>query len=161
MSTIYMKYGNIKGDATEAKHKEWLNINSINFSMNRNVTTRAGQVSNRDKGTVNMNDLVVTKSVDKSTPELLGKACAGASSDKCTIDLLQVEDKTAKVYMQYVLEDCIITSYSIDSVSAMEPTEVFTINFSKLSVEYTPHDKSNKAQGPTSAFYDPTEVISG
>ncbi len=161
MADMFLKFGTVKGDATEKNHKEWLSLSSISFGMNRNIQTQAGKVSNRDKGTVVMHDLVCTKSVDKSTPEMLNYACSGSTPKDAQIDLLRVEDGKTSVYMTYKLTDCLISSYQIDSVASTEPTEVFTLNFVKMQVDYVPHGKDNKAGGPTSAFYDPTDVVGG
>jgi type VI secretion system secreted protein Hcp len=150
----YMKLGDIKGEATEAKdgHKNEIEILSVNFDaaqagIARDVAT--GQASGkRDAATGQATGkrqhkpFVITKQVDKSSPKL-AEAVAKGKVFK-TVEIGEANGT-------YTLTDVVISSVQPSS-GGDRPMESLSLNYTKI--EWMPKDKADKAavrESPTKA----------
>ncbi len=53
---IYMKFGDVKGEVTEDKHKGWIELNSFQFGVGRAVSSGAGGANARKHGAKHQRD---------------------------------------------------------------------------------------------------------
>jgi type VI secretion system secreted protein Hcp len=58
--------------------------------------------------------------------------------------------------MDYTLEDCLVSGYSMSASSEGDPLETVTLSFSKIMINYNDFDKTNKASSPQRVGYDLT-----
>ncbi len=58
---IYMKYDRIKGGVTAEGHKDWIQFQSCQWGVHRNIRSAAGRGTNREASAPSVNDIVVTK----------------------------------------------------------------------------------------------------
>ena len=65
---IFAQFEDISGESIDSDHKDWIDIESFNFSMG--VPGTATTTTSRRRGDVIFNDITLTKGVDKSTPKL-------------------------------------------------------------------------------------------
>ncbi len=98
---------------------------------------QTGLGSDRDPSNPSFAEATFSRKTDKASPDLFKQAVHGQSLGEATIHFLQTAagDKT-QVYLEYVLGDPIISSYSISS-GGERPTESFSLNFVKVSKKYT------------------------
>ena len=64
----YLKIDGIAGNATDHKHKDWIEVQS--FSWGENNTGVASHGAGGGAGKVHMQDLQFVKQMDKSSPKL-------------------------------------------------------------------------------------------
>jgi type VI secretion system secreted protein Hcp len=153
---IYMKYGDLKGEVTETKHKEWIACDSVQFGVGRSTSVEVGsgqEKRHRDQPTVT--DLQVSRSSDSSSPLLFQQSVVGQPA-KVEIHFLKPAsgpDKEPPLYLVWDLRNCLITSYSVAG-GAGGLSEMFGINFTAINIEYTPYDDKDKAGTPTRGFFD-------
>ncbi len=82
-------------------------------------------------------DLSVVKELDSSSP-LLNKACWGGTHiDKVVMQLNRAAGDQKQKYMEYTLEDVIISSVSVGGGGGVVPSESVTFNYGKLQTVYT------------------------
>jgi type VI secretion system secreted protein Hcp len=70
---MFIKIGDIKGESTDDAHKDEVDVLAWSWGMSQTGTTHGG--AGGGAGKVNVQDITVTKYVDKATPNLMD-ACA-------------------------------------------------------------------------------------
>ena len=140
-AAAFMKLGDIKGEATDSKHKEWIEVLSISQSVVRGEGL-TGQ--SRRRGDVIMEDIVCVKELDKSSPKLAESVCTGKVFPKVEIEMTatytNADGTDGRVtYYKYELTNVMVTSYTISGSAqgAEVPTEQFSLNFEEIRVIYT------------------------
>ena len=73
----FVKLGDIKGEATDDGHKDWILIESMSSPLFRSIPEGAKD-SQRTKGDTTLGDIVVVRQLDKSSTKLQ-EACANGS----------------------------------------------------------------------------------
>lgn len=141
----FLKIEGIDGDSTDDKHKSWMEIMAFNFAIDRGISQSSSGGGGMASGRPNWTQLEIVKTIDKSTP-LLFKALAEAQAiKKVTLELCRGQKQK---FMQYVMEDCMISSYSPNGNpgGADElPTESVSIAFSSMEFIYTDTDQRTGA----------------
>ena len=156
---IYFKIGDIKGNATHDKHKEWLDVQSLQWSTSRQITTRAGAAQNREASEPSLSEVSLFKEMDGASPKLLTEALTGAAGKKVEIHLVST-GSPGVTYAEYELTNGLLSSYSM-STGGDRPTETLTISFTKIQFKYTPYDDKHKAGDPITVSYDVSTTKSG
>jgi type VI secretion system secreted protein Hcp len=150
---IYVQIDGIKGNATQEGHKDWLDISSLQWGVSRRLATPTGSSINREASEPSVSEVTLTKLLDASSPPIFQQATTGkAGGIKTTIHLVTTGDP-GLTYMEYVLENSLISSYSVSS-SGDRPYETIMINFTKITMKFTPYDDKNKPGSPVGAGYD-------
>ena len=129
----FIKIGDIQGDASDRDHKEWIVIESFNQGLEQPPLGATGTTRRRDA--VVLNDLTVTKKLDKSTPKLMEYCAKGQVVPKLELDLVD----SGKVYYKITLDNARISS--INTVTLCEPDcefmDIVGISYSKITWEYS------------------------
>jgi type VI secretion system secreted protein Hcp len=156
---IYLKYDGIDGEATHEKHKNWIDVASLQFGTGRGISTPAGAAANREASQPSISEVVITKQLDGASPKLFTESVTGAVGKKVEIHLVNTGNP-GNTYVEYVLTNSLISGYSVSS-GGDRPTESISINFTKLEFKFTPFDDKNKAGTPVTVNYDLTSTKSG
>ena len=150
---IYMTFGYIKWEVTETNHKNWVELDSIEFSTVRSATQETGNPK-RNIGAPSISKITITKNMDNSTPSLFLEAISG-NGQNCVIRYL----KGANVYMEYKLENALISKYVQhklkDETGAHEEIQ---ISFTTIKTVYTPYDVTGRKGTPMASGYNITEA---
>jgi type VI secretion system Hcp family effector len=151
----YMKFGGIKGDATQEvggrvlikdpaflEKQGWISISEFKWIIDRKITTRTGaHGGTRDSKQPHIDIFTVKKEADRATSELLTAICSSNNSNTCTIIFLKTGDP-GEVYMQYRFSNVFITNIIID-FTAEKHTETLQINFTKVEMAHLSSDTTN------------------
>ena len=93
---------------------------------------------------------------DNSATALFKESVTGAAGKKVKIKFVQTGADKVVEFMDYELEECMISGYSISADSESDPIETITLSFAKLMVNYSDFDKANKSTSPQRVGYDLT-----
>lgn len=147
MILLQFKGDAIKGESKIESHKDWISVDSFQLGVGRAITT-TGLGSDRDPSNPSFSEATFHRSTDKASPDLFKQAVHGQSLGEAKIHFLQTAagDKT-QTYLEYVLGEPIISSYSISS-GGERPTESFSLNFVKISKKYTAFSGSKVGDQP-------------
>ncbi|MFO1159795.1 MAG: type VI secretion system tube protein Hcp [Reyranellaceae bacterium] len=137
---IYMKFGDVKGQVTTDGFKDWIELNSFQYGVNRSVTSGAGGAG-REGAHPHISEIVVTKVFDAASPKLYQDSVAGTFSSKVEIKLTTTTKNKVDTYLAVELTDCGVSSYSTSS-GGDTPHESLSLNFTKIM--YTPSPLDNK-----------------
>jgi type VI secretion system secreted protein Hcp len=149
---IYMKFGGIDGDVTTDGYKNWIELNSFQYGVGRNVSSGAGG-STRESSAPNISEIVVTKHFDKASAKLYQDSVAGTFDTKVEIKMNTTTKNKTETFLTFELTDCGVSSYSLSS-GGDAPMESLSLNFLKIMVTPTPLDKSGQIKKGDVVSYD-------
>ena len=153
---IYMKFGDkVKGQVQTEGFKDWIELQSFQYGVNRNVSTGAGG-QGREGAHPHVSDIVVTKHFDVASPLLYQDSVAGSFSTKVEIKLTTTTKNKIDTYLAVELTDCGVASYSTSAhggVGGEVPMESLSLNFTKIMYSPSPLDtKGSPVKGAAVTF---------
>lgn len=146
----FIKFDGVDGESTDKGHEKWSNMFSFSQSI---VKAGAGTGTTRRRGDVVLDDIMVIKQLDKSSPKLAEAVCKGKVFPKVEIDVTASYTDDAKVtFYRYELKNVQISSYQIGGDTSLGgdgsgPTENLSLNFEEIKVTYTECDSAGKKKG--------------
>lgn len=153
---IYIEYDGIEGNVTAEGFEKHIKVLSANFGVGRGISMEAGNMANREATRPSLSEITFTKYADTATPALFKESVTGAAGKVVKIKFVQTGADSVNVYMDYELEDCLVSGYSISASDEGDPVESINLSFSKLMVNYHDYDKENAGQSPQRVGYDLT-----
>jgi type VI secretion system secreted protein Hcp len=147
-AAAYIKFEGVDGEAQDKDHKGWSDLAS--FSQGISMPGDGATGATRRRGDVVLEDVVVTKELDKSSPKLAEAICKGKVYPKVEIHVTASYTDAGRVtYFRYELKNVLVTSYDISGSGQSEevPMETLSLNFEEIKVTYTETDAAGKSKG--------------
>jgi len=144
----YIKFDGVEGEAQDKDHKGWSDILAFSQSLQKPGFAATGPT--RRRGDVILEDIQVTKELDKASPKIAEGVCKGKVFPKVEIELTASYTDAGRVtYFRYELKNVQVTSYGISGSGQAEevPTEECSLNFEEIKVTYTEADSGGKSKG--------------
>ena len=142
---MFLKLGDIKGEAKDSKHKEEIDVLAWSWGMSNSGSMQSG--GGGGSGKANVSDISLTKFIDKSSPNLMLYCCSGKHFGNATLVVRKSGD-TPLEYLKIMLEDVLITGVSTGGSGGEDRlTENLTLNFAKYKVSYQPQAKDGGPEG--------------
>jgi type VI secretion system secreted protein Hcp len=136
---MFLKLEGIKGEATDATHKEEIDVLAWSWGLSQSGSTHIG--TGGGAGKVNVQDISFTKWLDKSSPVLFLDCASGKHIPEATLTVRKAGDKPLE-YLKIKLNDLIVSSISTGGSGGEDRlTENVTLNFAKVQVTYTSQKK--------------------
>jgi type VI secretion system secreted protein Hcp len=151
---MFIQIGDLKGEAQDKTHKELIDVLAWSWGMSQSGTMHMG--GGGGGGKVNVQDLSITKFVDKSTPPLMGACAQGTQYPEAKLVVRKAGGKSPLEYIILSLKDVIITSVSAGGSGGEDRlTENVTLNFAEFKYEYQPQKPDGSKDGGAIPFaYD-------
>lgn len=143
---IYVKYGNIKGDATHTNHKGsdgWWAAHSCSMNVSRSISTPTGATQDRTPSHAFLQDIVLTKTQNTSSSAFFKEATVGEGVP-CTIHFVQDGGAHGETYMELTLTNAMISLYGQHGAESGRPTETISVSCTKIEVKTTEYDAKGK-----------------
>jgi len=153
---IYLQYDGIKGNVTAEGYKDHIAVDSVQFGVGRGISMEPGNMSNREATRPSVSEVTLTKVADNSVTAIFKEAVTGSAGKKVVIKFVRTGADKVQEFMDYTLEDCLVSGYSMSASSEGDPQETITLSFSKIMINYNDFDKTNKASSPQRVGYDLT-----
>jgi type VI secretion system secreted protein Hcp len=148
---MFMKIDDIKGESSDAKHKDAIDVLSWNWGLSQSGSAHHG--SGTGTGKVSVRDVSFTKHVDRATPVLVKYCCKGKFFDKATLYVRKAGDSPVE-YIKLEMSHGLISSVTNGGSGHDERlTETITLNFKAFKLDYTPQ-KDGKAEAVVPAAWD-------
>ncbi len=132
----------IKGESTDPDHKDWIDIESFSWGVNRTLNSNSSTKGDREVGNAQISDLHIVRNMDSSTSKLFLDACCGKGKE-IKLELTKTGTGSgSETYMKYVFTNAVISNYTVNGTSSdtSHPTETITIAFIKVDMSYNTHD---------------------
>jgi type VI secretion system secreted protein Hcp len=151
-SDIFAKIGDIKGESTDTKHKNEIDVLSWSWGVSQTGTMAHG--SGGGEGKASFHDFNFTHHIDKASP-LLMKACAtGQHISEATITVRKA-GKGQQEYLVIKMSDVLVTSVAMSVVAdESTTTENVTLQFAKVDLEYKPQKPDGSLAAGIQFKYD-------
>ncbi len=145
----YIKFDGVDGEFQDKDHKNWSVIEAFSQMISKPGN---GTGVTRRRGDVVLDDIVITKQLDKSSTKLAESLCKGKVFPKVEIDVTASYTDAGRVtFYRYELKNVQITSYSISGATSSGQdhavTEQMMLNFEEIKVTYTECDNAGKKKG--------------
>ncbi len=154
--SIFLNYEGIKGEASDSGHKDWVDLEDLQWGISRSITSSTSTQGDRESSNAVISDLIVTRRMDSATPKFFIESCCGTGKD-VTIHLTKTGTGSGTdTYMEYKLKNALISNYKVisNSQDIERPTEEIKISFIDIDVKYTPYDEDGNAESPIAVGFD-------
>ena len=150
-ASMFLSIPSIPGSSTTQGFTNDIVLNSFHFSNARTITLSSGSTEQQASAPA-ISDLVITKTMDKSSPGIVKALLLNQGISKIDIFLTKASafSKGQFVYAHYVLSNVLFSSYSVSS-GGDAPTESIGINFEKLQTTVTTQNPDGSV-GQTISF---------
>ena len=142
----YIKFEGVDGESKDKDHKGWSDLDSFSQGMSQPGSSATGPA--RRRGDVILDDISVTKNLDKASPKIGEAVCNGKVFPKVEIHLTASYTDAGRVtYYAYELKNVLVTHYHVSGSGQSEqvPIDDIAMNFEEIKVTYTEaDDKGNK-----------------
>jgi type VI secretion system secreted protein Hcp len=140
---MFLKIEPVKGEAQDKAHMDEIDVLAWSWGMSQSGTTHMG--SGGGSGKVNVQDLSVTKYIDKSSPDLMLACCNGKHFGEAILTVRKAGENPLE-YVKMKMTDVIITAVSTGGSGGEDRlTENVTLNFAKVGVDYKEQTKTGGA----------------
>lgn len=144
---MFLKIEGVDGEAvdTTGGHSDEIEVLAWNWGMSKSGTAGVGLGT----GKVNIQDLTITKFVDKSSTDFWEFLEEGEGFEEAILTVRKAGDPSLVDYLVYTLKNVRVTSFSTGGSSGEDRiTEDFTLNFSEIEIKYTPQRPDGSAEEP-------------
>ena len=154
--SIFMQLEGIRGESSDIFHKQWVDIESIEWRINRQITSRTSTRKDRESSNPEFSELLLFKRMDVATPYLFLESCCGRGKTIVIDCTKSGPSHGSDTYMQYRLENALISHYTVGVKNKRDkrPMEAIKINFKRLDQRYIPYNEDNIIQAPIAVGYD-------
>jgi len=146
----FIKIGDIVGESQDNAHSGEIDVLSWDWGMAQSGTMHSG--SGGGGGKVAIQDISITKTVDKATPVLM-KACSDGTQFPEAVLTIRKAGTEPLEYLIITMTDVIITSVSTGGSGGEDVIrETTKLNFAQVSVEYQPQAPDGSPEGGTITY---------
>lgn len=164
----FLKLDGIDGEAQDSKFKNQIDVLSFSFGATQGGTSHVG--GGGGKGRVALQDIVITKNLDKASPALFQYCCSGQPITKAVLTSRKA-GKDQQPYYVVTMTDVLVSSHGTgDPVAqhqsvagggkASQPaddwlaSETITLNYSTISIAYSEQAADGSVKGAITKGWD-------
>jgi len=141
---IFAKIGDIKGESTDDKHKDEIEVLSFSWGVTNSGTIKTGGGGGAGKAT--FQDLAFVHTIDKASPILFRTCATGQHIKEATITQRKA-GKGQQEFLVIKMNDVIITGVTLSDSGSGGTSENVSLAFAKVEYEVKPQ----KADGSLDA----------
>jgi len=143
---MFLKLGDIKGESKDQAHRDEIEISRWGWGMSQTGSMHTG--SGGGAGKVNIENLSISKVMDKSSPNLMMACSTGKHYPEARLVVRKAGGSNAVEYLVITLKEVMVTSYQTDAVTSSDVlTEVIALNFATVEVSYQPQKSDGGKDG--------------
>ena len=139
-ANIFIQIEGIKGDSTEDKHKDWIEVLSFSEGFSQAGGGSASAQGAHAGARVDASDFTVSKGSDSASPTLALFCCQGKGIKAIKMEVCRTLNDENVPFIIYEFKDAIIASFSMSGSGDSVPMETFTIRFAEIHFDYVPTD---------------------
>jgi type VI secretion system secreted protein Hcp len=145
---LFLKVDGATGESANAKHKEWIDLESFSWGANQESSMHVG--GGGGAGKVSFQDLSCVAHVDKAYPAMLVKCASGEHIGKVQIAGAKAGGDEMEYY-KITLEDVLVTHVSVSGATGAQVVVHYGFQASKVKSEYSVQTEKG-GKGATSEF---------
>lgn len=151
----YLKIGDIKGESTDERHKQWVEIFGVNFGVTQPRASTVSTAGGHTNGKAELSEVSFTKLADVASPILFQHCAMGKTIPTAVIEFMRADGEGKPInYFKIELDNVMISSFQPNSGEGGILTEQVNLAYSKIKVSYTQQKIAGGASGNTSGGWD-------
>ena len=140
---MFIQIGALKGESVDKVHAGKTDVLAWSWGLSNSGSAHVG--GGAGAGKVNVQDLSITKYIDKSTPDLLLTCCNGKHHDSAVLIVRKAGEKPLE-YLKITMTELMVTAVSTGGSGGEDRlTENVTLNFASVKVDYVEQKKDGSA----------------
>jgi len=149
---ILLKIEGVDGESVIDGHEAEIDVLAWSWGMTQSGSMHVG--GGGGSGKVNIQDVSLTKYVDKASTNLMRACCNGEHLKEATLTVRKA-GKDAVDYVKIKMSPVLVTSLSTGGSGGEDKlTENLTLNFAKMEVGYTPQKEDGTAEAEISLIWN-------
>jgi type VI secretion system secreted protein Hcp len=149
---MFLKLNGIQGESLDKTHASEIDVLAWSWGASNSGTTHMG--GGGGAGVANVQDLSLTKYVDKASPALLLRVLNGAHIPDATL-VVRKTGTTPIEYNKIIMTEVLVTSVSMGGSGGEDRlTENVSLNFAKVEFSYSYLDATGKTITVTPTKWD-------
>lgn len=149
---MFLRIKGVEGESVDKVHAKEIDISSWSWGMSQSGTTHVARGGGAGK--VSVQDVTITKLVDKSTPNLIKACCNGKHFDEAVITVRKAGEKPLE-YIILTMKDVLVTNVSEGGSGGEDRlSESITLNFAEFSYVYVPQKRDGGPEGKIEATFN-------
>ena len=150
---ILLKIDGVEGDSKVDGHEGEIDVLSASFGAVNSSSRAYGGGAGTSKVTVQ--DLMITKRADKSSPNLFLKTCDGTHYDTATLVFRKAGGEGGPVdYLKYEMSHVFVSSWQQSGGGDQFAMETIGMSFEKVKVTFTGQDDTGASTEPVEVEWD-------
>lgn len=143
---MFLRLDQIKGESRDITRAGDIDVLAWSWGASNSGTTHTGTIS---AGKANVQDISVTKFIDKSSPTLLLNTMNGTHIASGELVVRKAGLKQPLEYLKIEMKDILITSLSTGGSGGEDRlTENVSLNFGRYRLTYTPENQDGTVGSP-------------
>ena len=149
---MFLKLDGCDGESADDEHTDEIDLLAYSWGMTQSGSMHIG--GGGGSGKVNVQDMSITKYLDKATTVLMQKCCSGKHFSSAVLTCRKAGEKPI-TYLKITMEEVLVSSVSEGGSGGDDrQTENITLNFAKVKVEYTPQKADGSAGAASELGFD-------
>ncbi|MBV5275297.1 MAG: type VI secretion system tube protein Hcp [Lamprocystis purpurea] len=150
---MFLKLEGVKGESQDSKHSEEIDVLAWSWGMSQSGSMHVG--GGGGAGKVSIQDLSITKYIDKSSPVLMMYCSSGKQFKEGLLTVRKAGGDSPVEYLLIKMTEVIVTSYSTGGSGGQDLlTENISLNFAEVDVDYTPQKQDGTAEAAIKYGWD-------
>jgi type VI secretion system secreted protein Hcp len=150
---IFLKIDGIKGESSDAQHREEIEAASFSWGASQQGATSAG--GGGGAGKANFQDLHVVMNVSQASPQLFLACAEGRHIKTAVLTCRKAGGRDQRDFLRYTLSDVLVSSYHTDGQAEYSvPVDQVSFKYAQVKIEYRPQKVDGSLGAPVTAGWN-------
>jgi len=151
----YLSIDGIKGESQDDKHKGWIELLSLDFGVDQPRSATASTSGGHTAERAELDDILVSKLADLSTPILLQYCAMGKTIPKAKVEVMRADGNGNPIkYFEINLENVLVSMIKPGLRQGGVMRESVCLKFSRVTWKYSQQSIGGDTGGNTSGGWD-------
>ncbi|EQM71290.1 hypothetical protein L682_06620 [Aquipseudomonas alcaligenes OT 69] len=143
---MFIKIGDVEGESADKSHGKEIDVLAWSWGMSQSGNMHQG--GGGGAGKVSVQDLSLTKYVDKSSPNLMMACSSGKHYPEAKLTIRKAGGESPVEYLIITMSEVLISSVSTGGSGGEDRlTENISLNFAQVKVDYQPQKADGAKDG--------------
>ena len=149
---IFLKVAGIKGESSDDRHREEIDVASFSWGLSQQRTTSTGGGAGASKA--DFQDLHVVTNVSQASPQLFLASAAGRHIETAVLTCRRAGGSAQQDFLKYT-SDVLVASYHTDGQAEDSvPVDEVSFTYAQVKVEYRPQRPDGSLGAPITAGWN-------
>jgi len=153
-SDVYLQIEGIKGESTDDKHKDWIELVSVDWGVKQPTSGTLSTSGGHTIGRAEFSPLACAKIADLSSPKLMELCAAGKTIPKAKLRFVRADGSGSINYYEVELDNVLVAANKKTFAGSGLLHETFDLYYTKIKEKYTQQKIAGGTGGNTASGWD-------